>query len=51
MTVRSTAVSSRLRVAIGDRTFEAVFERQAAPRTCAAFEALLPFESSLIHAR
>jgi hypothetical protein len=34
-----------------DLTFTAMLERSRAPATCAAFEALLPFEHALIQAR
>lgn len=35
----------------GSWTFEARLERDAAPQTCRAFEALLPWESELVHVR
>ena len=38
-------------ITVGSLTFEANFERERAPLTCAAFERLLPFEGSLIQAR
>ena len=38
-------------VTVADLQFAARFEEQAAPRTCAAFRALLPFENKLIQAR
>ena len=38
-------------ITVGPLTFEANFEREWAPLTCAAFERLLPFEGSLIQAR
>lgn len=40
-----------IRVAVGDLDFRARLERGAAPRTVAAFEALLPYEQPLIQAR
>lgn len=36
---------------VGDLRFEARFEFEAAPKTCAAFAKLMPFESRLIQAR
>jgi hypothetical protein len=38
-------------ITVGDLKFGARFEQAAAPRTCAAFRALLPFENKLIQAR
>ena len=38
-------------ITVGDLKFGARFEDVAAPRTCAAFRALLPFENKLIQAR
>lgn len=35
----------------GPFAFKARFEDQAAPRTCAAFKALLPFKNKVIHSR
>ena len=35
----------------GAYTFEAKLEREAAPKTCARFEALLPFVNKVIHVR
>jgi hypothetical protein len=40
-----------LRITAGPFTFAARWERQAAPRTCAKFEGLLPFRQRLIHVR
>ena len=40
-----------LRITVGDLTFTARFEEEAAPETCAAFQRVLPFESQLIQAR
>ncbi len=42
---------SELLIVCGDLRFDARLERERAPRTCAAFEALLPFENVLIQAR
>ena len=36
---------SRLIVYAGDSTFQARFEEQLAPKTCAAFRKAMPFES------
>ena len=43
--------SSTLRISVGGATFVARMERAAAPKTCAAFERLLPFRQKLIQAR
>ena len=40
-----------LRIAVGDLRFAARLEEEAAPRTVAAFRALLPLESRVIQAR
>lgn len=40
-----------LRIVAGPYTFDARFERQPAPKTCAAFEAAMPFESQVVHVR
>ena len=40
-----------VRITVGDLTFAARFEDEAAPATCAAFRAVLPFVSQLIQAR
>jgi len=40
-----------LRITVGDLTFKARMEEGAAPQTCAAFKAILPFKSKLIQAR
>ena len=42
---------SRLVVHSGDYVFEARFEDQLAPQTCAAFRKAMPFESHMIHVR
>ena len=42
---------SQLIVHAGDFTFQARFEEQLAPKTCAAFRKAMPFESQLIHVR
>lgn len=41
----------RLRITAGPFTFDAHFETQAAPKTCAVFRKLLPYEHKIIHAR
>lgn len=41
----------KLRIIAGPYTFVARFEREAAPRTCAAFERVLPFANQVIHSR
>ncbi len=40
-----------LRLKAGDFTFLARLEREAAPKTCAAFVKALPFRSSFVHVR
>ena len=40
-----------LRVSAGPYVFEARFERELAPKTCAAFEAAMPFVSQIVHVR
>ena len=42
---------SQLIVHVGDFSFQARFEEQLAPRTCAAFRKAMPFESQAIHVR
>jgi uncharacterized protein DUF3830 len=42
---------SQLSVHAGDFTFQARFEEQLAPKTCAAFRKAMPFESQAIHVR
>ena len=42
---------SQLIVYAGDFTFQARFEEQLAPKTCAAFRHVMPFESHAIHVR
>lgn len=42
---------SHLRVTVGGLEFIAQLEERNAPRTCAAFRALLPFHNKLIQAR
>src|SRR5580693_2976689 len=42
---------SQLIVRAGDFAFQARFEEQLAPKTCAAFRKAMPFESQVIHVR
>lgn len=52
MSIQSTpTVSTLLRIKAGPYSFTGVLERERAPRTCAAFETLLPFHSQIIHTR
>ena len=41
----------RVRITVGSLEFVAQWEEEAAPKTCAAFRELLPFQSKLIQAR
>ena len=41
----------KARVIAGPFTFEARFETQAAPKTCAALRKVLPYEQKIIHVR
>jgi hypothetical protein len=40
-----------LRITAGPYTFDARLEKEAAPKTCAAFEAAMPFTGQLVHVR
>ena len=42
---------SQLVVNAGPFTFDARFEEEAAPKTCAAFGAAMPFEGQIVHVR
>jgi len=42
---------SAIRITAGSFAFGARFETQAAPKTCARFQALLPFRQKIIHVR
>ena len=42
---------SQLIVHAGDFTFQARFEEQLAPKTCAAFRKAMPFNSEFVHVR
>ncbi len=41
----------RLRIKAGPYTFAAHFETAAAPKTCAVFKKLLPYDNKIIHVR
>jgi len=41
----------RLRITTGTYSFDARFENAAAPKTCAVFKKLLPYENRVIHVR
>jgi Protein of unknown function (DUF3830) len=41
----------KLRIIAGPFTFDAYFETAAAPKTCAVFRKLLPYENKVIHVR
>lgn len=47
----SIAVDTSILIRAGGHELRAVLERELAPQTCAAFDALLPFHRSLIHCR
>ncbi len=40
-----------MKVEIDGHGFEAVFETEKSPRTCAAFQQVMPFESKIVHVR
>jgi hypothetical protein len=40
-----------LRITAGPYAFDARLEKEAAPKTCAAFEAAMPFTGQLVHVR
>jgi hypothetical protein len=42
---------SKLIVKAADFTFDARFEEAAAPKTCAAFKAAMPFRGQIVHVR
>ncbi|HEV7690769.1 MAG TPA: DUF3830 family protein [Hyphomonadaceae bacterium] len=42
---------SKLRIIAGPFTFDARFEEEAAPKTCAMFRKLLPYDQRAIHVR
>jgi hypothetical protein len=44
-------MENRLRITVASFTFVARMEDEAAPLTCAAFRALLPYQQQIIHAR
>ena len=41
----------KVRIIAGPLTFDARFETAAAPKTCAVFRKLLPYENKMIHVR
>ena len=40
-----------MKIKIAEHSFEAVFESDKSPATCAAFQAAMPFESRIVHVR
>lgn len=42
---------SKVKITIGDWELEGKLERENAPETCRAFEALLPWDSQVVHVR
>ncbi len=44
-------MSELLKITAGEFSFTGAFERERAPKTVAAFEAILPFHSKIIHVR
>lgn len=40
-----------MKITIAGHSFEAVFEADKSPATCAAFQAAMPFESRVVHVR
>ncbi|MFL9827906.1 DUF3830 family protein [Rhodoplanes sp. SY1] len=44
-------MSDLLKITAGPFTFDARFERAAAPKTCAAFESRMPYVSKVVHVR
>ena len=40
-----------MKITIADFSFDAVFEEQKSPATCAAFRQTMPFESQVVHVR
>ena len=42
---------STIRIKAGPYSFEARFEEEAAPKTCARFQSLLPYKERIIHVR
>ena len=41
----------KLRISVGEFVFDARFESQAAPKTCAAFRRHIPYGGSVVHVR
>jgi hypothetical protein len=46
-----STVTEKLRITAGTFVFDARFETTAAPKTCAIFRKLLPYENKIIHVR
>ena len=42
---------TNIQITVGSTTFAARWERSRSPQTCAAFQCLLPYSQSIIHAR
>jgi len=40
-----------VKIIIADEVFDAVYEIEKSPATCAAFEKVMPFESQVVHVR
>lgn len=40
-----------VRIRVGEHSFRATFDKARAPRTCSAFQKLLPLEGKIVHAR
>jgi len=40
-----------MKIHIAEQVFDAVFETEKSPATCAAFEKAMPFESKIVHVR
>ena len=40
-----------MKIHIADQVFDAVFETEKSPATCAAFQQAMPFESKIVHVR
>lgn len=51
MTAQTETVGTRVTVTAGPYSFGGVLEEEHAPKTCAAFTAMLPFHSQIIHSR
>jgi hypothetical protein len=51
MNASATRSIRLIHVSVADLAFDAALEEEAAPRTCAAFVAMLPFRNRIIQAR